>query len=406
MPLYFNISIALVLFMGLASGGLLALTLMADRKQQTSFSIMLALALLLALAGAISSTGLMRNLASGLTNALVLLVLSFSLGYTLTAHSVLTPARRRPQISPPEETGQGHRTAVILLTRGEPEHYSVESAARRLELADDRGDVPPIPLRPFYMRDLKGKYAATGPSPYRNHQLRLAEKVQARLDSNHRVTAAFYSDTPELAYEVAQAIGSGAKHVVIVHVLVADPPDPVMSGEVMEGLSPESYGVRITEVGPFWLSSLLPQIYVRRMLEAVPQDDSQSDTIGILLVGRGHGTSSASAAARQEQEVSFQGRVIEALVRTGWSEKKIATGWLRARPGVDEAFAHLVATGCKSVYWLPTTFPADGINTLYDIPAQIEVPAREAGIRIQSLQAWNADDLAAEEIANHVTRSA
>ena len=61
--------------------------------------------------------------------------------------------------------------------------------------------------------------------------------------------------------------------VVIAHVRVPNPPDPVMADELYERLDPSRYGVQTMEVGPLWDSDLLPQIYVRRVLEAVPQVD-------------------------------------------------------------------------------------------------------------------------------------
>ncbi|HYP19827.1 MAG TPA: hypothetical protein VEY08_07110, partial [Chloroflexia bacterium] len=93
MPLYLDISIALVVFMGLASGGILSLVLMSERRQQTNFSIMLALSLFLALGGGTGMIAALPNVASSLTNMLILLVLSMALGYTLTAFSVLSPRR-------------------------------------------------------------------------------------------------------------------------------------------------------------------------------------------------------------------------------------------------------------------------------------------------------------------------
>jgi hypothetical protein len=61
-----------------------------------------------------------------------------------------------------------------------------------------------------------------------------------------------------------------------------------------------------------------------------------------------------------------------------------------------------VDAGCKSVLWMPSSFPAEGVITLRDIPDQIEPLAARAGVKIDSLGAWDADDLAAEEIAARV----
>src|SRR5205085_4318068 len=111
----------------------------------------------------------------------------------------------------PGNTTRDERTAVILLSPGEPHHYEVKNASRRLALADDPQDVPPVLLRPFYLRDLKSKYAAIGRSPYRDYHIELAQKVQSRLDATHHVYAAFYSDHPTLADTIREAANGGER---------------------------------------------------------------------------------------------------------------------------------------------------------------------------------------------------
>ena len=401
---FLNVSIALIVFMGLVSGGMLALVLMTTRRHLVTFSVILGLALLLSVMGMFAAVTVINNLAQGLANALVLLILSFALGYTLTTFSVLSYSSKR--WTPRSGRGQGAFTAVIQLAPGEPPEYGVESASRRLALADDPQDVPPVLLRPFYLRDLRNKYARIGSSPYREYHSELARKVQSRLDSSHKVYQAFYSDSPEQARVTAQAIEEGATRLVLVHVRVSNPPDPVMSGELMSGLNPASHGVPLVEAGPLWDSELLPQIYVRRVLEAVPQVAESPDEVGLLLVGRGHVQSPdgrQSSDTRHEQEVSFQDKVRQALLKVGFDERRVSTGWLRwSAPSAADALGDLVRAGCKTVLWMPSVFPADGVITLVDIPAQLNPVARAAGVKLSSLGAWNGDDLAAEEIAARV----
>jgi hypothetical protein len=147
---------------------------------------------------------------------------------------------------------------------------------------------------------------------------------------------------------------------------------------------------------------LLPQIYVRRVLEAVPQLDADQHEIGLLLVGRGHAASGRTASIRREQEYTFQMLVRQALLRVGFDDSRVVMGWLRHPPTVAQALNTLVEAGCKFVYWMPSIFPADGINTLFDVPAQIDALAVKRGIKLFSLGGWDADDLAAEEVVAQV----
>jgi protoheme ferro-lyase len=401
-PLSLVISVALVVFMGLTSGGILSLVLMSERRQQTNFGIMLGLTLLLALGGGAGMIAILPSVPASLTNVLILLVLSMSLGYTLTTFSVLSPKRKKRVAQLPESRPVADRTAVILLMPGEPPDYTVWSAAQRLELADDPKDVPPILLRPFYMRDLKQKYASIGGSPYRQHQQALVKEIRARLESGYRVYEAFYTDRPTLREAALTALEEGARNIILAHLRVTDPPDPVMQGQLLEGLDLEHMGAKVTQVGPMWVSNLLPQIYVRRVIESLPQEGSASEDVGLLLVGRGHGSEGESARARQEQEESFQRKVRSALLRVGFGENRVVLGWVRGVPNCLHALQALVEAGCKTVYVVPSAFVADGITTLFDIPSQVQAFAAERGVKLNYLPAWNADGLAAEEITVYV----
>jgi len=399
LPVYLSLGAVLVVVMGLVSGGLLALVLMSPAKQRVVYAIMLALSLLLAVLGMLASEQI-QGRGIGLINAFVLLVLTFALGYALTTFSVLLPRRQKREATVP---GGGNRwTAVICLASGEPPDYDLRSAARRLELADNTEDIPPILLRPFYMRDIRSKLSSIGRSPYRDQMTELARKVQARLPTDQRVSLAYYSDNPTLADTITRVIEEGTRHLMIAHLRVTNPPDAFAAGDLFEGINLENNRIRVTHLFPLWDSELLPQIYVRRVLEAVAMGDAHAEEIGMLLIGRGHSNASESSRVRQMQEESFQERVMQSLQRAGLNEQCIRLAWLRATPGIPEAVDELHAAGCRTVYWLPSSFPADGINTLYDVETQLAVAARKYGMRFTSLGSWNADDLAAEEIAARV----
>src|SRR5205085_1770865 len=149
-------------------------------------------------------------------------------------------------------------------------------------------------------------------------------KVQSRLDSSHQVYSAFYSDKPSFASVLSDAIESGARRIVVAHVRITDPPDPVKAGDLREGLNPSNYGVQLVEIGPLWDSDLLPQVYARRALEAAPQMDTDPGNIGLLLVGRGHLAPEAreqrSSDRRYRQESDFQAKVRHALIKVGFDE--------------------------------------------------------------------------------------
>ena len=216
------------------------------------------------------------------------------------------------------------------------------------------------------------------------------------------MSLAFYSDEPELAVKLSALIKDGARRIVTSHIRITDPPDAVASGDLYDGINAEMYGVSMRQTQPMWDSQLLPQIYVRRMIEALPHAGPDLAEVGLLLVGRGHIQSSKAAAERSAEEASFLRRVRDAIVRLGFDENKSAIGWLRHSPTVAESLRALVSAGCKTVYCIPASFPADGLNTLFDIPAQVDPIIKASNVKFISLGGWNADDLAAEEIAAYI----
>jgi protoheme ferro-lyase len=253
------------------------------------------------------------------------------------------------------------------------------------------------------MRDLKGKYESIGRSPSRDYYLQLTDKVQSRLDGRHRIYSAFYSDQPTYKEAVRQAIEEGARRIVVVHVRVSDPPDAVLSDELLEGLHLESREIAMVHIGPLGEGNLLPQLYVRHIMETAAQAPDQAEEVGLLLIGRGHPLTQESSILRMEQEEEFIGRVREAILKMGFPEWRVRVAWLRyGSPTIPEALNRLAEGGCKTIYWMPATYIADGVNTLYDIPAQMEGVAAQRNLKLVSLGAWNGDSLAAQEIASRV----
>ena len=124
---HLNISIALIVFMGLVSGGMLALTLMTTRRYQFVFSLVLLAAAVLAASGVQASVYLVGNLTQALANAVVLVILSFALGYALTAVSVLSYSNKRKR--PARPSNRPDFTAVIQLAPGEPPGSSSASGS-------------------------------------------------------------------------------------------------------------------------------------------------------------------------------------------------------------------------------------------------------------------------------------
>jgi hypothetical protein len=413
--------LAIVVTMGLMGGGLVALALMAPRRNQNIFALMVAIALVLGLA-AVGVTVLAADpLDRSSTRALLLvenlanLALAGVLGYAVTTYFVLN---RRGTREPPlpdraasaAAAGDGtDKVAVLYFVPAEPETYDLDVLAEGLNTRDYRQGRTPGLLRPFYLYRLKQQYAHLGSSPARATHLRLAQKVQDRLGRRAKVYICFYNDQPSLAEAATLAIRDGARRLIVLHARLTDPPPQVRVADLLASIRPDRYGVTVTETTTLWDSELLPRVFVRRAQAAVPAADRAG--VGLLLVGQGHpalshpgsGAPAESVLRRQNQELSFQKRVRQALIRAGFTDDKLVISWFQwQEPTPVGAQRQLLAEQPTAIYWLATGFPTDGLATLADIPALLRAGLPEGVPPAQPLGAWGDDDTVAEALVEKV----
>jgi protoheme ferro-lyase len=415
------VELAIIVTMGIMGGGMVALTLMAPRRNQNIFALLVLLALLLGLAGAVVSTlSTLTREPSGnwwpfLAENIANLALAAILGYAVTTYFVLNrPATRDPELpdraASAAAAGDGpEKVAVLYFVPSEPADYDLGVVAPGLEIQDYRDGLPPALLRPFYLHTLREKYTRIGQSPARATHMRLAQKVQDRLARRARVYICFYNDQPSLAEAATMAIREGARRLIVLHARLTDPPPQVRVADLLAPIRPERYGVTVVETAPLWNSELLTRMLVRRAQAAVSADERAG--AGLLLVGHGHpvpahvgGNPGADAILRrQNQEMSFQKRVRQALIRGGFAEDKVVIGWWRWQaPSVASAQSQLSTERAAPLYWLGTGFPVDGLTTLHDIPRLLSAQLPAGVPPAQPLGAWGDDDVVAEALTEQV----
>jgi hypothetical protein len=413
--------LAIVVTMGLMGGGMVALALLAPRRTQNIYALMTAIALVLG----VVAVGVTALSAAVLDNAETLglvfvenlanLALAGVLGYAVTTYFVLN---RRSTREPPlpdraasaTAAGDGpDKVAVLYFVPTEPETYDLAVLAEGLDTRDYRQGLPPVLLRPFYLYRVKQAYARLGSSPTRATHLRLAQKVQDRLARRAKVYICFYNDQPSLAEAATLAIRDGARRLIVLHARLTDPPPQVRVADLLASIRPERYGVTVTETTTLWDSELLPRVFVRRAQAAVPAADRAG--VGLLLVGQGHpalshpgsGAPAESVLRRQNQELSFQKRVRQALIRAGFTDDKLVISWFQwQEPTPVGAQRQLLAEQPTAIYWLATGVPTDGLATLADIPALLRAGLPEGVPPAQPLGAWGDDDTVAEALVEKV----
>ena len=410
------IGLAIIVVMGIMAGGMVALALIGPRHTQNLFGILAGIGLALGLTATLFTEFPTHSSGpAGLINSVFNLALSGFLGYAVTTFFVLSyqikPDVVRPERSQVEAAQRNgpDRIAVLYFVPAELEHYDARVMARGFETLDYPQVLPPPLLRPLYLLDLKRKYAAVGPSPYRATHFKLAQKVQDRLGKRYKVYIAFYSDHPTLDEAAIEALRNGARRLIVLHARLTSPPPTVKPAELLESLRLSRYGATLLETTPLWNSDLLPRLFVRRALTATEGQDRAA--AGLLLIGAGHpqarhggpeGTANA-AFQRQNQELSFQKRVRQALIKAGFTDDKVVLAWLQwQHPTVPAGYAQLVAEGCQPLYWMASSVLSAGIGTLYDIPHLLQTAAASSGGGATALEPANDDDLVAEALVEKV----
>jgi protoheme ferro-lyase len=408
--------------MGMVAGGMAALAMIGPRRVQNLFGIGALFAIVGGIIAALSGVLLHRlgvnmpvqpSLAPALLNSLLNLILSGVIGYAVTTFFVLSykvePDMERPDVAEAQAAqATNGRTAVMYFVPGESEEYDVRVVARGFETVDYPHELPPTLLRPLYTIDLKRKYDAIGHSPYRDVHFRLAQKVQERLGRRYKVYIAFYNDTPLLPDAAAEAVRDGARRIVVLHPRVTNPPPGVRAADLRDTLILARYGVSLVETAPLWNADPLARIFVRRALAATETLDRES--VGLIVLGLGHPllrrslpTDESNTFQRQNQELAFQKRVRQALIRAGFDDDKVVLAWLRwQHPTLEAAYAQLIAEGCRHIFWIGSGLTADGLITLYDIPERLRLPAATSGVPVLPLGPWNDDDLVAETLVERV----
>ncbi len=411
------IPLVITVVMGIMAGGMVALALIGPRHIQNIFGILALFGVVLGLAAAVIGQPLWPTLINNLLD----LILSGFIGYAVTTYFVLS-YQPKPDITPPplaeaqtaQRDGPG-KTAVIYFAPGEAAQYDGRIAARGFDTVDYPQGLPPTLLRPLYLNDLKRKYEAIGTSPHRAIHLKLAQKVQDRLGKRYKVYIAFYNDHPSLTEVAAEAVRDGSRRLIVLHARLTSPPPTVKPEEWLDSsLRLKRYGVRVTETAPLWNSELLPRVFVRRALAATEGIDRA--TVGLMLIGQGHplprrtlpeAKDAPPPLQRQNQELTFQKRVRQALIRAGFPDDQIVPAWTQwQHPTIEGAYAQLVAESCRRIFWIGTGLMTDSVTTLYDIPAILRAAAEQSGVEVTALGPWNDDDVVAEALVERVKQVA
>ena len=341
--------------------------------------------------------------------ALVVTVVAFLAGYTITTEAFLAREDKRPVpelIRAKGDPGDGH-TAVIYFTHGEPETYDPIGWINQFNEFDDQG-IPFVPLvaRPFFVYQLRNAYLKVGSSHHRQMHYQMLQSLEEAYRQAGDETTHFYisflDDDPRPDAAVIEALNDGASHIIVSEVFLTISNHTAEGEELIEALSVEEYGATLEFTGPMYDSETLRSMFVQRANENIGNTDPEK--VGVLLVGHGQPDEwDIEWATETEQEIGFRKGVLEDFERAGYKPEHLSLAWMsfkqpKPAPKVEE----FAANGVQKVVFFSAAISADSIHSQYDIPELVYEADVSDELEILNLGAWNDDPIVIQAIKEKI----
>jgi len=341
--------------------------------------------------------------------ALVVTVVAFLAGYTITTEAFLAREDKRPVpelIRAKGDPGDGH-TAVIYFTHGEPETYDPIGWINQFNEFDDQG-IPFVPLvaRPFFVYQLRNAYLKVGSSHHRQMHYQMLQSLEEAYRQAGDETTHFYisflDDDPRPDAAVIEALNDGASHIIVSEVFLTISNHTAEGEELIEALSVEEYGATLEFTGPMYDSETLRSMFVQRANENIGNTDPEK--VGVLLVGHGQPDEwDIEWATETEQEIGFRKGVLEDFEQAGYNPENLSLAWMsfkqpKPAPKVEE----FAANGVQKVVFFSAAISADSIHSQYDIPELVYEADVSDELEILNLGAWNDDPIVIQAIKEKI----
>jgi protoheme ferro-lyase len=341
--------------------------------------------------------------------ALVVTVVAFLAGFTITTEAFLAREDNRPVpelIRAKGDPGDGH-TAVIYFTHGEPETYDPIGWINQFNEFDDQG-IPFVPLvaRPFFVYQLRNAYLKVGSSHHRQMHYQMLQSLEEAYRQAGDETTHFYisflDDDPRPDAAVIEALNDGASHIIVSEVFLTISNHTAEGEELIEALSVEEYGATLEFTGPMYDSETLRSMFVQRANENIGNTDPEK--VGVLLVGHGQPDEwDIEWATETEQEIGFRKGVLEDFEQAGYNPENLSLAWMsfkqpKPAPKVEE----FAANGVQKVVFFSAAISADSIHSQYDIPELVYEADVSDELEILNLGAWNDDPIVIQAIKEKI----
>lgn len=383
-------------------GAAIVATLIAPR----ALSPLAALGGLVALAGGATAVGVMTadyGAARATPLAVVTIIAGVASGFAVAAAALPHLAGPEDRIEEDARDRQcAGRTAVVLVSYGEPERYAPRTvAARHRLLSESAGIDVPVTALPFVFFAEKSRYRAVGGvAPGFPISRSLRAMVEERLAPSVSETALVWCHTPgNLADTVLSLYADGVDRLCVIPVgtPASGPLDLAMS--ILERRVRRMAGLTVVSASPIWADRDLPHRLASRVLTAA--DDTPVDSLGVVLAGQGMPPVwEKRYATAAEAENYLDQRVRMLLIDHGVQDRHVRVAWIEWQtPDVTEAVRHLAALGCTRIIVTCSTIALPTLDTALDLGHEIRMARVPEAVEVVTLGPWGDDPALADAIA-------
>lgn len=338
----------------------------------------------------------LRDSATLFVAVVVLSGAAIGLGYLIVS-ALLPYLRARPAPPTLSDPGSPPKTLVVLLVDiRHPVYRPGDVTAEIAESVAAGFREPSLAALPFHYAAEKARYRAVGgTNPEASAVSLFAERLESRLDRQLFAGPVIVrcADEGALAATMAEAQERGYSSAVAVAVYVSECERALAQLRTLEAARDTMSDLRIAWTAPLWTSGELATLVAA---SALPLARDAART-GIALLTRGQREDSGTVRTLDRPENRFAEDVRTHLIAGGVDGPLVricAVEW--GEPGVTETIRHLAAFGSERIVTLPVSYPFDGLETLFDVPAATRAARNHDDVHVVHAQAWGGSETAAD----------
>ena len=298
--------------------------------------------------------------------------------------------------------------AVIILSKGEGEYYNPLPLIRKYHMNKETGVAQSsYLLQPFEFYNIKRKYNQIikqqdlssedikeniGKNPYKKIIRNIKKKMEESIIAIDYYQEAYVDDWPTINQALLRTISLGAKEITILNLLCSDNFDAYLAEKEMKRIDFSKIGITIKQ-SDFLCQSKDIQNYIVKKITAALPENTPKENIGILLIANGQPEEWDDLYETTKEEESFMEDIKKLLIKEGFQEKLIESGWLnRNTSTIEEALNNLIESNCSRIIYVSTTSPVDCVDTIVDIPNRLGKIAGKKDIELIPVNSWNDDE--------------